>query len=129
MRGQYLPGVGAVLDPEVGDPLLNLVVDTLVVWECGWLRHLIKDLLRGEAHGVHVVGPGGELLPGGEHVLDRAAETVVNVHHGQARVRAEVALVPPAINAITHQSKSARIIGQYRPACLVVSASWKICTA
>ena len=64
--------------------------------------HLIEDLLRGEAHGVHVVGPGGELLPGGEHVLDRAAETVVNVHHGQARVRAEVALVPPAINAITH---------------------------
>ena len=62
--------------------------------------HLIEDLLRGEAHGVHVVGPGGELLPGGEHVLDCAAEAVVNVHHGQARVGAEVALVPPAITQL-----------------------------
>ena len=55
--------------------------------------HLIEYLLWGEAHGVHVVGPGGELLLGRHHVLDSAAETVVNVHHGQPGVGAEIALV------------------------------------
>ena len=55
--------------------------------------HLIEYLLRGEAHGVHVVGPGGELFLGRHHVLDGAAETVVNVHHGKPGVGPEVALV------------------------------------
>ena len=55
--------------------------------------HLIEYFLRGEAHGVHVVSPGGELLLGRHHVLHRAAEAVVNVHHGEPGVGPEVALV------------------------------------
>ena len=55
--------------------------------------HLIEYLLRGEAHGVHVVCPGGELLLGRHHILHGAAEAVVNVHHGKPGVGPEVALV------------------------------------
>ena len=36
---------------------------------------------------------GGELLSRGHHVLDGPPQTVVNVHHGQPRVRPQVALV------------------------------------
>ena len=60
---------------------------------CHLSLHLIEYFLRGEAHGVHVVGPGGELLLGRHHVLHSAAEAVVNVHHGEPGVGPEVALV------------------------------------
>ncbi len=48
-----LPGVWAVFYLQAGDPLEQLLV----------------ELGRGEAHGVHVVGAGGQLLIRGQHVL------------------------------------------------------------
>lgn len=52
---------------------------------------LLGQLLRGEAHGVDVVGPHAQRLCRCLHHLQRGAQAVVNVHHGQPRVGFQVA--------------------------------------
>lgn len=56
------------------------------------LLQLLGELLGGEAHGVDVVGPHAERVGRRLHHLQRGAQAVVDVHHGQPRVRLQVAL-------------------------------------
>lgn len=60
------------------------------------LRHvfmeLLGQLLRGEAHGIDVVGPHAQRVSRCLHHLQRGSQAVVDVHHGQLRVGFQVAL-------------------------------------
>lgn len=68
------------------------------------VRQLFLDLqrqfIRSEAHGVDVVSAHGQRLGWGFHDLERGPQTVVNVHHGEARVGLQVALKLAGLDSI-----------------------------
>lgn len=86
--------------PAVSNGLPDVVdvVGDLEVWYL--LLDLSCQLLRGEAHGVDVVGAHAELLRRGLHHLQRGSQAVVNVHHGQACAWLQVALKFPILAGI-----------------------------
>lgn len=53
---------------------------------------LLGQFLGGEAHGVDVVGPHAQGVGRSLQHLQRGAQAVVDVHHGQPRVGFQVAL-------------------------------------
>ena len=52
-----------------------------------------RDLVRREAHGVHVVRSQAQTTVWHDHVLADRSQAVVDVHHWQARVGAQKTLV------------------------------------
>lgn len=64
------------------------------------LLHLRHELLRGEAHGVDIVGPHGEGFGRRLHHLQRGPQAVVDVHHGQPCVWLQVALELAGLHCI-----------------------------
>ena len=55
--------------------------------------YLVRYLARREAHGLHVVRPQTQRVVGHHQELGDRAQTVVDVHHRQARVGAQEAVV------------------------------------
>ena len=82
------------------------------------VTHLLEYLLWSKTDGVNIEGSGGELLPGGHHVLDGAPETVVDVHHGEPGVRPEVTLVLLAGQSVVEYLDS--VVGGASPGVGVV---------
>lgn len=64
------------------------------------LLELLGQLLGGEAHGVDVVGPHAQRVSWRLHHLQRGAQAVVDVHHGQPRVGSQVALKLAAFDCV-----------------------------
>lgn len=56
------------------------------------LLQLLRQLVGVEAHGVDVVRPHAQRVGRRLHHLQRGAQAVVDVHHGQLRVGLQVAL-------------------------------------
>lgn len=71
---------------------LSYVVNVVRDLQGHLLLELLGQLLGGEAHGVDVVGPHGQRVGRRLHHLQRGAQAVVDVHHGQPRVGFQVAL-------------------------------------
>lgn len=55
------------------------------------LENLLGQFLRGEAHGIDIVGPHGEGLWWGLHDFQGGPEAVINVHHRESRAGFQVA--------------------------------------
>jgi len=91
------------LKPSAEKIIIRTLTNLLAtVWLVGDLElgHAFLDarlqLLGSEAHGVDIICPQGQLVVWYVHVLRDGAQAVVNVHHGEACVCSQVALVVAA---------------------------------
>lgn len=83
------------------------MVDVVVDVQVGKLfLHLLCKLVWGEAHGVDVVCAHAEQVRWGLHDLHGGTQAVVDVHHGQPRVRLQVALKLPRLDGIMEDLNS-----------------------